>query len=176
MIFGKDLGRSAFFAEIGSEVERLDNIPCDYTNLVCIGQGVSLTDTVGREYRIDLFISPTGRVAVRLPLPLAGASPTDADPKHLRRVASIVRAWNAEQLNEVCADHFYRTEGQAADIIDVLGSRRPCGFLRQRQHQQGSRRNAGRRRIALRGHRLSLRAQGLYLPRTHWPLLCRKRR
>lgn len=118
MIFGKDLGRSAFFAEIGSEVERLDNIPSDYTNLVCIGQGVSLTDTVGREYRIDLFISPTGRVAVRLPLPLAGASPTDADPKHLRRVASIVRAWNAEQLNKVCADHFYRTEGQAADIID----------------------------------------------------------
>ena len=95
MIFGKDLGRSAFFAEIGSEVERLDNIPSDYKNLVCIGQGISLTDTVGREYHIDLFISPTGRVAVRLPLPLAGASPTDADPKHLRRVASIVRAWNA---------------------------------------------------------------------------------
>lgn len=120
MIFGKDLGRSAFFAEIGSEVERLDNIPSDYKNLVCIGQGVSLTDPVGREYRIDLFISPTGRVAVRLPLPLAGASPADADPKHLRRVASIVRAWSVEQLNEVCADHFYRAEGQAADIIDVL--------------------------------------------------------
>ena len=128
MIFGKDLGRSAFFAEIGSEVERLDNIPSDYTNLVCIGQGVSLTDTVGREYRIDLFISPTGRVAVRLPLPLAGASPTDADPQHLRRVASIVRAWNAEQLNEVCADHFYRTEGQAADIIDVLVRAGLAGF------------------------------------------------
>lgn len=120
MIFGKVLGRSAFFAEIGSEVERLNNIPSDYANLVCIGQGVSLTDPVGREYRIDLFISPTGRVAVRLPLPLAGASPADADPKHLRRVASVVRAWNAEQLNEVCADHFYRAEGQAADIIDVL--------------------------------------------------------
>ena len=129
MIFGKDLGRSAFFAEIGSEVERLDNIPSDYTNLVCIGQGVSLTDTVGREYRIDLFISPTGRVAVRLPLPLAGASPTDADPKHLRRVASIVRAWNAEQLNEVCADHFYRAEGQAADIIDVLVRAGLAGFI-----------------------------------------------
>ena len=128
MIFGKDLGRSAFFAEIGSEVERLDNIPSDYTNLVCIGQGVSLTDTVGREYHIDLFISPTGRVAVRLPLPLAGASPTDADPKHLRRVASIVRSWNAEQLNEVCADHFYRAEGQAADIIDVLVRAGLAGF------------------------------------------------
>lgn len=120
MIFGKDLGRSAFFAEVGSEVERLDNIPSDYKNLVCIGQGISLTDPVGREYRIDLFISPTGRVAVRLPLPLAGASPAGADPKHLRRVASIVRVWSVEQLNEVCADHFYRTEGQAADIIDVL--------------------------------------------------------
>ena len=91
MIFGKDLGRSAFFAEIGSEVERLDSIPSNYTNLVCIGQSVNLTDTVGREYRIDLFISPTGCIAVRLPLPLAGASPADADPKHLRRVASIVR-------------------------------------------------------------------------------------
>lgn len=128
MIFGKDLGRSAFFAEIGSEVERLNNIPSDYTNLVCIGQGVSLADPVGREYRIDLFISPTGRVAVRLPLPLAGASPADADPKHLRRVASIVRAWNAEQLNEVCADHFYRAEGQAADIIDVLVRAGLAGF------------------------------------------------
>ena len=110
MIFGKDLGRSAFFAEIGSEVERLDSIPSNYANLVCIGQGVRLTDTVGREYRIDLFISPTGCIAVRLPLPLAGALPTDADPKHLRRVASIVRAWSVEQLNEVCADHFYRAE------------------------------------------------------------------
>lgn len=101
MIFGKDLGRSAFFAEIGSEVERLDSIPSNYTNLVCIGQGVRLTDTVGREYRIDLFISPTGCIAVRLPLPLAGALPTDVEPKHLRRVASIVRAWSVEQLNEV---------------------------------------------------------------------------
>ena len=107
MIFGKDLGRSAFFAEIGSEVERLDSIPSNYTNLVC-------------EYRIDLFTSPTGCIAVRLSLPLAGASPTDTDPKHLRRVASIVRAWSVEQLNEVCADHFYHAEGQAADIIDAL--------------------------------------------------------
>ena len=128
MIFGKDLGRSAFFAEIGSEVERLDSIPSNYTNLVCIGQSVNLTDTVGREYRIDLFISPTGCIAVRLPLPLAGASPTDADPKHLRRVASIVRAWSVEQLNEVCADHFYHAEGQAADIIDVLVRAGLAGF------------------------------------------------
>ena len=128
MIFGKDLGRSAFFAEIGSEVERLDSIPSNYTNLVCIGQSVNLTDTVGREYRIDLFISPTGCIAVRLPLPLAGASPADADPKHLRRVASIVRAWSVEQLNEVCADHFYRAEGQAADIIDVLVRAGLAGF------------------------------------------------
>lgn len=120
MIFGKDLGRSAFFAEIGSEVERLGSIPNGYTSLVCIGQGVGLTDTVGREYRIDLFISPTGCIAVRLPIPLAGASPVDVEPKHLRRVASIVRAWSVEQLNEVCADHFYHAEGQAADIIDVL--------------------------------------------------------
>lgn len=128
MIFGKDLGRSAFFAEIGSEVERLDSIPSNYANLVCIGQGVRLTDTVGREYRIDLFISPTGCIAVRLPLPLAGASPTDTDPKHLRRVASIVRAWSVEQLNEVCADHLYRAEGQAADIIDVLVRAGLAGF------------------------------------------------
>ena len=83
---------------------------------------------MGREYRIDLFISPTGRVAVRLPLPLAGASPADADPKHLRRVASIVRVWSVEQLNEVCADHFYRAEGQAADIIDVLVRAGLAGF------------------------------------------------
>ena len=120
MIFGKDLGRSAFFAEIGSEVECLDSIPSNYTNLVCIGQSVNLTDTVGREYRIDLFISPTGCIAVRLPLPLAGASPADTDPKHLRRVASIVRAWSV--------DHLYRAEGQAADIIDVLVRAGLAGF------------------------------------------------
>ena len=128
MIFGKDLGRSASFAEIGSEVERLDNIPSNYANLVCIGQGVVLIDAVGREYRIDLFISPTGCIAVRLPLPLAGASPTDVEPKHLRRVASIVRAWSVEQLNEVCADHFYHAEGQAADIIDILARAGLAGF------------------------------------------------
>ncbi|MFR5990316.1 MAG: hypothetical protein ACLUGP_08000 [Faecalibacterium prausnitzii] len=129
MIFGKDLGRSAFFAEIGSEVERLGSIPNGYTSLVCIGQGVSLTDTVGREYRIDLFISPTGCIAVRLPLPLAGASPADTDPKHLRRVASIVRAWSVEQLNEVCADHLYRAEGQRCrHHIDVLVRAGLSGF------------------------------------------------
>lgn len=38
MIFGKDLGRSAFFAEIGSEVERLDSIPSNYANLVASGR------------------------------------------------------------------------------------------------------------------------------------------
>ena len=120
MIFGEDLGRSAFFAEIGSEVERLDNIPSDCTRLVCIGQGVSISDTVGREYRIDLFISPAGCIAIRLPLSLAGVSSSDAELRHIRRVTSIVRAWSIEQLDEVCADHFYRVEGQAANIIDIF--------------------------------------------------------
>lgn len=128
MIFGKDLGRSAFFAEIGSEVEHLDSTPSNYANLVCIGQGISITDTIGREYRVDLFISPTGYIAVRLPLPLSGASPSDADPKHLRRVASVVRTWSVEQLDEVCADHFYRADGQAADVIDILVRAGLAGF------------------------------------------------
>ena len=39
-----------------------------------------------------------------------------------------MRSWNAEQLNEVCADHFYRAEGQAADIIDVLVRAGLAGF------------------------------------------------
>lgn len=39
-----------------------------------------------------------------------------------------MRAWSVEQLNEVCADHFYRAEGQAADIIDVLVRAGLAGF------------------------------------------------
>lgn len=120
MIFGEDAGRSAFFAEIGSKVEALSNIPSDYTNLVCIGKAVRLVDPVGRNYSIDLYASPGGCIAVRLPLPLSGRMPDDNDLRHLRRVASIIRSWSVEQLNEVCADSFYQTEGQAADIIDVF--------------------------------------------------------
>ena len=70
MIFGKDLGRSAFFAEIGSEVERLDNIPSDYTNLVCIGQGVSLTDTVGASIALTCSSRPPAASPSGCPSPL----------------------------------------------------------------------------------------------------------
>lgn len=120
MIFGEDAGRSAFFAEVGSKVEALNTIPSEYTNLACIGRSVQLVDTVGRSYCIDLFASPGGQLAVRLPIPLSGRCPADNGLRHLRRVASIIRSWSVAQLDEVCADSFYQTEGQAADVIDIL--------------------------------------------------------
>lgn len=120
MIFGEDAGRSAFFAEIGSKVEALNTIPSEYANLACIGRSIQLVDTVGRSYCIDLFASPGGQLAVRLPMPLSGRCPADKELRHLHRVASIIHSWSAEQLDEVCADSFYQTEGQAADIIDIF--------------------------------------------------------
>lgn len=115
MIFGEDVGRSAYFAEIGSEVERLNNAPSNYPDFVCIGKDISILDVAGRNYRIDLYVSPNGQIAVCLSLRLSGE-----EAKHIRRVASVVRSWSAPQLDEICADYFYQTSGQASDIIDVL--------------------------------------------------------
>ncbi len=120
MPFGEKTGRSAFFAVLGQEVVRLDTIPTTFKNPVCIGKAAEIRSHDGLIAHADFYVTPDGGVAFVLP----DLAPDDLEL--LNRCAAAVRTWTAEDLDEIASDYFYKTEGQAALVIDVMAG---IGFL-----------------------------------------------
>lgn len=78
-------------------------------SLVCIGQNIRLS---GGNLRMvaDLFLSPDGTVSVAV-------RGTNGNPLEIARFISRV---GFPGLDMIASDHFFKTEGQAAGIIDIM--------------------------------------------------------
>lgn len=78
-------------------------------SLVCIGQGICLS---GANLRMvaDLFLSPDGTVSVAVRSSSGNAS----------EIARYISRMGFPGLNLIASDYFYKTEGQAAGIIDIM--------------------------------------------------------
>lgn len=123
MSFGEKTGRSAFFADLGTEVVRLNEAPANYVNPIRIGRSVRINSGNEHICDIDLCVTPTGTVAAYLPATLGcnGSSPRELDILH--RCSAVLRTWTHAQLDEIAGDYFYATEGQAALVIDAMVKR-----------------------------------------------------
>lgn len=95
-----------------------------YYPLIMIGQDIKIgpneTDTIG-----CLCVSPSGRIAIVERDP----HPTESDHDFLDRMTTysdLLRSWDWSYLNEIAADHYYRTEGQAFRVIDLMAR---AGYL-----------------------------------------------
>lgn len=78
-------------------------------SLVCIGRGIRLS---GGNLRLvaDLFLSPDGTVSVAV-------HGTNGNPSEIARFISRV---GFPGLDMIASDYFFKTEGQAAGIIDIM--------------------------------------------------------
>lgn len=96
-----------------------------YYPLILIGKNVKIgpdeADTVG-----CLCASPSGRIAIVERDP---SNTEELDCKFLDRMTDFsdrLRSWDWSHLNEIAADYYYRTEGQAMRVIDLMAR---AGYL-----------------------------------------------
>ncbi len=128
MCFGEKTGRSAFIAVKGTEVVRLNETPPTYENAVCIGESVPISADGRHICDTGLYISPSGSITICLPIALHNGEVPPDGLLTIRRVADVMSRWTHEQLDEIAADHFYRLEGQAALVIDIMARRGLLGY------------------------------------------------
>ena len=85
--------------------------------IVCIGEGIHLS---GMNLRIvtDLFISPDGGVS-------AAVHSSNGDAAS---VAKFISRMGYAGLNLIASDYYYKTEGQAATIIDIMARQGHISF------------------------------------------------
>lgn len=80
-------------------------------SLACVGQDIQIASGAG--YFISkLYVGPAGDIVIIVP-PSCG----DQD---LERIFDELRSWGSDRLDEICADYTYKTEGQAAGVIDIM--------------------------------------------------------
>lgn len=120
MRFGEKTGRSAFLAAKGMEVVRLKEIPSTYENSVCIGDLVPISAEEGNICDVDLYVSPTGAITVCVPMDLSDGDISSGSLFTISQIVSAMSQWSHENLDEIATDHFYRLDGQAALVIDVM--------------------------------------------------------
>lgn len=123
MCFGEKTGRSAFIAVKGTEVVRLNETPPTYENSVCIGESVPISADGRHICDIGLYVSPAGTITACLPIALRDGDVPPDGLLTIRQVADVMGKWTRKQLDEIAADHFYRLEGQAALLIDMMARR-----------------------------------------------------
>ena len=95
-----------------------------YYPLIMIGQNVKVgpdeSDTIG-----CLCVSPSGRIAIVERDP----HPAESDHDFLDRMtkySDLLRSWEWSDLDEISANHYYRSEGQAFRVIDLMAR---AGYL-----------------------------------------------
>lgn len=96
-----------------------------YYPLILIGQNIQIgpeeTDTVG-----CLCVSPSGRIAIVERDPSTTDEPDCNFLDRMTAYSDLLRSWDWSHLDEIAADHYYRTEGQAFRVIDLMAR---AGYL-----------------------------------------------
>lgn len=89
-----------------------------YQNLVLIGKNIPLS---GNDSLIldSLYISPDGHVAFVVQDSFNQELPHEFLDR-MTRCSDVVRSLSWSALNKISADYYYKAEGQAFDIIDLM--------------------------------------------------------
>ena len=92
----------------------------EYAPLICIGREVPVGRGETKGYIDNLFISPSGHIVIVETKLFRNQEARRTVVAQVIDYAKELQQWNAEMLDEVAAEYFYQTEGQAAKIIDVM--------------------------------------------------------
>ncbi len=153
MIYSERTERTAFFVGSDGVTERLKRIPFDtqyysekwlqevleynplmvpagkvgtqFDNLVCIGREVPVSsgDTTG--YIDNLYISSEGRLVVVETKLYRNQEQRRNVISQILDYAKELTKWDCEKLDHICGDYYYKRDGQAFRIIDLLSR---CGY------------------------------------------------
>ncbi len=96
------------------------DVGAEYAPLICIGREVPVGRCETKGYIDNLYISPSGHIVIVETKLFRNQESRRTVVAQVIDYAKELQQWDAEMLNEVAADYFYKTEGQAAKIIDVM--------------------------------------------------------
>lgn len=95
----------------------------DYSPLVCIGREVPVGNGDTKGYIDNLYISPSGAITIVETKLFRNQEARREVVAQIIDYAKELQKWDSKKLNKVASDYFYKTEGQAANIIDVMARR-----------------------------------------------------
>lgn len=98
----------------------------EYQPLVCIGREVPVGSGDTKGYIDNLYISPTGAITIVETKLFRNQEARREVVAQIIEYAKELQKWDSSKLNEVASDYFYKTDGQAADIIDIMARK---GYL-----------------------------------------------
>lgn len=95
----------------------------EYSPLVCIGREVPVGSGDTKGYIDNLYISPSGAITIVETKLFRNQEARREVVAQIIDYAKELQKWDSKKLNQVASDYFYKTEGQAADIIDVMANK-----------------------------------------------------
>ncbi len=148
MIYGERTNRVAFRVSADGQAEKMRRVPfmegqfdeawlqrlveqnpsilpagevgIEYAPLVCIGTEVSVGHGDGRGCIDNLYVTPAGHVVIVETKLFRNQEARRTVVAQIIDYAKELQRWDAERLDEVAADYFYRRDGKAARIIDEM--------------------------------------------------------
>lgn len=148
MIYGERTTRNAVIVSSNGEVERLKRVPfmsgsfneawlqnliaenpmllpaadvsSEYAPLVCIGREVPAGSGETQGYIDNLYVSSSGRVVIVETKLFRNQESRRTVVAQIIDYAKELQKWDCEKLNEIASDYYYKTEGQAYNIIDIM--------------------------------------------------------
>ena len=148
MIYGERTSRNAVIVSSSGEVEHLKRVPymngsfneawlqeliaenpnilptaavgSEYAPLVCIGREVPVGSGDTQGYIDNLYVSPSGHIVIVETKLFRNQESRRTVVAQIIDYAKELQKWDCEKLNKIASDYFFKSEGQAYNIIDVM--------------------------------------------------------
>lgn len=89
--------------------------PGAFDNLICIGRNIPVGAGDTSSFLNNVYVSPLGQV-IAIESALFGDRLDQISANRLSELSE----WTADYLDDMASSHFYRTEGQAATVMDIF--------------------------------------------------------
>lgn len=101
-------------------------VSVEYTPLLCIGREVPVGSGDTKGYIDNLYLAPSGHIVIVETKLFRNQESRRTVVAQVIDYAKELQQWDAEQLNAVAEDYFYRRDGQALCLIDAMAK---AGYL-----------------------------------------------
>lgn len=95
-------------------------VGAEYSPLVCIGREVPVGSGDTKGYIDNLYVTPSGKIVIVETKLFRNQESRRTVVAQIIDYAKELQKWDAEHIDEVCAEYYYEREKQASRVIDVM--------------------------------------------------------
>lgn len=98
------------------------DVGSEFSPLICIGREVPVGSGETQGYIDNLYITPTGNIVIVETKLFRNQEARRTVVAQIIDYAKELQKWDADKIESVAADYFYRTKGQAYRLIDIMAN------------------------------------------------------